>query len=85
MVNFVKLMGKYYPVFIIGGAMFYKSMLPYYDEVYLTKVDATDPEATAFFPNLDENPDFEIFEQSEELEENGVKFKFTFYQRKLNK
>ena len=85
MVNFVKVMGKQYPVFVIGGAMFYKSMLPYYEEVYLTKVDAIDPEATAFFPNLDENPDFEIYEQSEELEENDLKFRFTFYQRKLDK
>lgn len=58
MIRLVKELAKNYPVFIIGGAMLYKSMLPYYDEVLVTKVDA-DGEAEVFFPNLDENPDFE--------------------------
>ena len=40
-------------VFVIGGAMFYKTMVPYCDECYITKVDA-DGEATVFYPNLDE-------------------------------
>ena len=39
-------------VFIIGGAMFYKTMLPYCSEVLVTKVDA-DGEAEVFYENLD--------------------------------
>ena len=48
-----KEVNKYDDVFVIGGAMFYKTMVPYCDEVYVTKVDA-DGEATVFYPNLDE-------------------------------
>ena len=69
---------KYDDVFVIGGAMFYKTMLPYCEEVFVTKVDA-DGEATVFYPNLDENANFEMIEQSEEIESNGLKIRFTTY------
>ena len=69
---------KYDDVFVIGGAMFYKTMLPYCEEIYVTKVDA-DGEATVFYPNLDENANFEMIEQSEEIESNGLKIRFTTY------
>ncbi len=69
---------KYEDVFVIGGAMFYKTMLPYCEEIYVTKVDA-DGEATVFYPNLDENANFEMIYESEELESNGLKIKFTTY------
>ena len=44
-------------VFVIGGAMMYKTLLPYCDEVLVTKVDAVGG-ADAFFEDLDKNPDF---------------------------
>ena len=69
---------KYDDVFVIGGAMFYKTMLPYCEEIYVTKVDA-DGEATVFYPNLDENANFEMIQQSEEIESNGLKIRFTTY------
>ena len=69
---------KYDDVFVIGGAMFYKTMLPYCEEIFVTKVDA-DGEATVFYPNLDENANFEMIEQSEEIESNGLKIRFTTY------
>ena len=65
-------------VFIIGGAMFYRTMLPYCDTVYVTKVDA-DGQASVFFENLDELPDWECVEEGEEREENGLRFRFTVY------
>ena len=70
-------------VYIIGGAMFYKSMLPYYDKVYITKVDA-DGDAAVFFPNLDE---LDCFENcvDREFEENGYKLKFMTYTRVQSK
>lgn len=52
-VKLVKELAKTKVVWVIGGAMLYKSMLPYYDSVYVNKVDA-DGEAEVFFPNLDE-------------------------------
>ena len=58
LLSFIKILSKEYDVFICGGASVYKLFLPYYDEVLVTKVDAEDKEATAFFPNLDENKSF---------------------------
>ena len=65
-------------VYVIGGAYFYKSMLPYCDEVLVTKVKA-DGNAEVFFENLDEREDFELTEEGEELQTNGYTIKFTKY------
>ena len=65
-------------VYVIGGASFYKSMLPYCDEVLVTKVKA-DGNAEVFFENLDEREDFELKEEGEELQTNGYTIKFTKY------
>lgn len=77
----LKVMSKRFDVYIIGGAMFYKSMLPYYDRIYVTKVDATDPDATAFFPNLDNLLDFKIVRESDSIYDNGYNIKFVTYER----
>ena len=37
-------------VFVIGGASIYAQMLPYCSKLYLTEVEAEDPEAEVFFP-----------------------------------
>ena len=68
-------------VFIIGGAMFYKTMLPYCDEVLVTKVDA-DGEAEVFYENLDERAEFECVSVSEPCETNGFTIRFTTYKNK---
>ena len=68
-------------VFIIGGAMFYKTMLPYCSEVLVTKVDA-DGGAEVFYENLDENEGFVCISEGETLETNGYKIKFTTYKNK---
>lgn len=74
---------KYAPedVFIIGGAMMYHTMLPYCDKVYLTKV-AEDGNAEVFFDNLDELSNWEMTEESQEIEDNGHKIRFTTYTNK---
>ncbi len=65
-------------VYVIGGAMMYKTLLPYCDEVLVTKVDAVGG-ADAFFENLDLNPDFTLVYESEPVETNGYTVKFTTY------
>ena len=65
-------------VFVIGGASIYRQMLPYYDEVLLTKVDE-DGGAEVFFPNLDEDPNYECVEEKEPEEDNGHQIRFTRY------
>lgn len=63
-------------IFIIGGAMFYKTMLPYCSEVFVTKVDA-DGEAEVFYENLDELPNWRCKESSDFIETNGYNIRFT--------
>ncbi len=72
---------KKYPtddVFIIGGAMFYRTMLPYCDTVFVTKVKA-EGGASVFFENLDKLDNWHCAEESEEKTENGISFRFTTY------
>ena len=73
---------KKYPkdeVYLIGGARLYKTLLPYCDKVLVTKVDA-DGGAEVFFDNLDEKENFKCVYESETLETNGYKIKFTTYE-----
>ena len=65
-------------VFVIGGAMFYKTMLPYCDEFLITKVDA-DGGAEVFYENLDKLPNLECVYVSEPVETNGYTIRFTTY------
>ena len=65
-------------VYIIGGASIYHQMLPYVDKVLLTKVDA-DGEATLFFDNLDESPDFELKSVSEPVLDGDYSLTFNEY------
>ena len=54
-------------VFVIGGESVYRQLLPYCKKAYVTKIFQTDRDATVFFPNLDEHPDFELTESGEIL------------------
>lgn len=70
-------------IYVIGGGMMYNSMLPYYEEVYVTRVKA-DGEGTVFFPNLDKDPDFCLEHCSEDIEDNGYTLNFCTYKRLFN-
>ena len=50
-------------IYVIGGAMFYKTMLPYCEEVLVTKVLA-DGGAEVFFEDLNQNKDFELVQNN---------------------
>ena len=65
-------------VFVIGGAMMYKTLLPYCTEVMVTRVDAVGG-ADTFFENLDKNPDFELDSFSEPVQTNGYTIRFATY------
>ena len=68
-------------VFVIGGSSIYSMLLPYCDEVLVTKVDA-DGGADAFFPNLDEDENFVLSECGEPVETNGYTIRFCTYKNK---
>lgn len=65
-------------VFVIGGASIYKQLLPYCTYSFITKIEDEKP-AEVFFPNLDENDDWQIVETSEKQTENGTDFYFCKY------
>lgn len=68
-------------VFVIGGAMMYRTLLPYCSEVLLTKVDA-DGGAEVFFPDLDALDEWELAGESAEIDDNGYKIKFCTYRNR---
>ena len=67
--------------FVIGGASVYAALLDRCDTAYVTKIGRSFPEADCFFPNLDALPEWRIAEESPELEENGVRFRYVTYRR----
>ena len=66
-------------IYIIGGGSVYAALLPYCEEILVTKVNA-DGGADVFFPNLDEDGNFAVKSESEEIEDNGYSIKFVTYQ-----
>lgn len=67
-------------IFVIGGGMVYFEALPYASKLYLTEVEAEEPEADAFFPEFDR--DRFICEIVGKGEEENVKYSFKVYRRK---
>lgn len=65
-------------VFVIGGAMMYRTMLPYCSEVLVTKVDA-DGGADTHFPDLDRMSEWELASRGEPIEDNGYTVRFCRY------
>lgn len=68
-------------VYVIGGASIYRQLLPYCDEVLLTKVDE-DGQAEVFFTDLDSLPEFELLSQTPWEEDNGHSISFCRYRNK---
>lgn len=70
-------------IFIIWWANLYNQVLDNYllDKIYITKIE-WDFWCDVFFDWIPKN--FYKIEESEELEENGIKFRFKIYQRIVN-
>ena len=66
---------------VAGGGTVYAQLLPQCERAYVTKIYQTYPADTAF-PNLDENPDWELEEKGEMQEEKGVRFSFDVYKKR---
>ena len=66
--------------FVIGGASVYRALLPRCDTAYVTRIRKEYP-ADCWFPNLDEDPAWELAEESEPLEQDGVAYTYAVYRR----
>ena len=74
---------KKYPsdqVYCIGGDSIYKQLLPYCDTAHVTKIDFAYA-ADAWFPNLDEMPEWKITASSEEQTYFDLEYRFLKYER----
>lgn len=69
------------PVFIIGGGMIYRELLPYCQEVYLTKILKDHENVDTYFPNLDEMEEWEQDDCSETYDYNGIIYQYQHYRR----
>lgn len=68
-------------IYIIGGESVYRQMLPYCNVAHVTKIDH-EYEADAYFPNLDEDGEWEITADSDELTYFDIAYQFLKYERK---
>lgn len=67
-------------VYCIGGASIYEMLLPYCDTAHVTKIDYA-YRADAYFPNLDEMPEWKITQDSEEQTYFDLEYHFLKYER----
>lgn len=66
---------------VVGGGSVYQALLPCCDTAYVTRMEAEFP-ADTWFPNLDQDPDWTVLEQSDPLEEKGISFRYVTYVRR---
>lgn len=67
--------------FVIGGGQIYKELLPLCKYVYVTKMFVDHENVDTYFPNLDEDKNWECVYTSNVQQENDVKFQFCVYRR----
>jgi dihydrofolate reductase len=68
-------------VYVIGGASIYSQMLEYCDVAHITKIDYA-YHADTYFPNLDENTNWVIKEESDERTYYDIEYAFYKYVKK---
>lgn len=67
-------------LFVIGGEQIYRALLPYCDTAYVTRVEAQKA-ADAYFPDLDNDDNWELTQASEPFDDNGTAYRFCIYKR----
>lgn len=69
-------------IYVIGGETVYRQMLKYCTTAHVTRIDRSF-EADTFFPNLDQDEEWEITAQSEEQTYFDTTYHFVRYDRKI--
>ena len=75
---------KKYPsdsIYVLGGESIYRQLLDECDVAHITKIDY-EYEADAYFPNLDEDPEWEITADSDEQTYFDLEYYFYKYEKK---
>lgn len=63
--------------FIIGGAEIYKQSINFAQKLYITKIDAEDKDADAFFPTI--GKDWQEISREEHIKDEKNPFNYTFF------
>lgn len=69
-------------IYVIGGELIYRLLLPYCDAAYVTKIEHV-YEADAYFPDLDALPEWKVTETSEEQTYFDLEYYFLKYEKVL--
>lgn len=69
-------------ILLIGGGQVYRDFLPYCRGVYLTQIKTAFPQADAWFPNLEQEPDWSCRETEAWLHDadTGLAFRYCYYE-----
>ena len=68
-------------IYVIGGESVYRQLVDECDVAHITKIDYA-YEADAYFPNMDEKPEWEITADSEEETYFDLELRFLKYEKK---
>lgn len=68
-------------VYVIGGDSVYRQLLPYCNVAHVTRIDRA-YEADAYFPNLDQDPNWEVTADSDEQTYFDITYRFLKYERR---
>lgn len=68
-------------IYIAGGQQIYNALLPYCQRAYVTKILYAYPAADVYFPNIDEQPEWNLSSTSDIKEYDGVLYQFCIYDR----
>jgi dihydrofolate reductase len=75
-----RMIGCFHPddVFDIGGGSMYRQLLPYCSDAHITKM-RFDGKADTYIPNLDESDGWDVADESELKDYEGLKYSFVVY------
>ena len=68
-------------IFVAGGQEIYQQFLPYCQTAHITWIDYT-YDADTYFPNLDQDPDWEVTADSDEQTYFDITYRFLKYERR---
>lgn len=69
-------------IYVVGGESIYRQLLPYCSKAVITKIDGI-YEADTYFPNLDEDKEWQITKESEEQTYFDICYNYVTYERKV--
>lgn len=65
-------------IYVIGGGSVYNMLIPYCDRAIITKIDYA-YEADTFFPNLEQDPHWDMVEEGEEETCFSIEYRYQTY------